>query len=68
MSFHEMPIVVRPKWGRYVAEIPRVGLYALGTTPQKAVEALGAKKAALKDELDRAGVYEEVASRLTRNP
>lgn len=63
MHIEEMPIVVRRKWGRHIAEIPQVGLYARGSTPKNAVAALEAKRSALRDELTRAGVYEEVASR-----
>jgi hypothetical protein len=63
MHIDEMPIVVRRKWGRHIAEIPQAGLYARGSTAKNAVAALEAKKSVLRDELTRAGVYEEVASR-----
>ena len=63
MYLDDMAIVVRRKWGRHIAEIPQVGLYARGSTARNAVAALEAKKSALRDELTRVGVYEEVVSR-----
>src|SRR6476620_6992432 len=62
VNLEDLDVVVRHRNGRYLAKIPRIGLYATADSLPKAIEALEAKKQSLREELSQAGALDEISA------
>lgn len=64
----ELDVIIRRKGGKVVAGIPAVGLYASADTVAAALDALEARKAAYRSDLEEAGFTGDIANRAAAVP
>lgn len=60
MDLEDLNVIIRRRGGRYLASMPRVGLYAVGDTVQSAIDTLEVKKNVLVKDLVAVGALDEV--------